>query len=244
MDDGIAQVESLLRTGKVCHGGFRLADLRRRGSQFYVVFRWRDNPHRFGMRLPLDDFPRSFWTGEPTTSAQEWAVDVRGYLEEELLTGYLPRAGRRPVADYIELSGDWWDPDPQHVVGPLPAGGEGQWLARDGLHPDRARRLEHRRIAWLQAYVNNAAADPFVGQAVINWAAPAMARLTLVELTPGTPSTVGRDLTWVAMHAAADAGASHVITSVDEEWLPPLGFRPAGDGMLATSTTFLAAQGW
>lgn len=244
MDDGIAQVELLLRSGPFSREGFHLVDVRRRGSEMYVVFRWRDNPHRFGILLSLGDFPRSLWTGIQTSSAQEWAFDVQGYLEEELLTQYLLRAGRRPVADYIELSGSWWVWDPTHAVGDVPAEGEGQWLARDGLHPGRARRLEHRRIAWLQAHVDNVAAEPFVGQAVVNWAASGTAQLTLVELTEGTPSSVGRDLTWVAIHAAADAGASHVVTSLDEPWLHMVGFRPAGDRMLATSTTFLTAQGW
>ncbi len=208
------------------------------------MFRWRENPHRFGIRLPLDDTTHSISTGLEITSAQEWAGEVHVHLEEALMTAYVARAGRRPVADYIELSGTWWSWDSAHAVCEVPSGGEGQWLARDGLHPGRARRLDARRIAWLQAHVDNAMAEPFVGQSVVNWAAPGTAMLTLVELVPGTPPSVGRDLTWAAMNAAADAGASHVVTSLDEPWLDGLGFRDAGRGMLATSTTFLTAQGW
>lgn len=110
---------------------------------------------------------------------------MEGYLQEELDTGCLLRAGRRPVADYIELSGIWW-----------------------------------------------------------HWDGSAAARLTLVKLVPGTPPSVGFDLAWAAMHRAADAGASKVVTSLGALWVGKLGFRDLGNGVLATSTTFLAAQGW
>ncbi len=243
LDDGIAHLESRLRLGPFSRDGFHLIELRRHGTELYVVFRWRENPHRFGVRIPIDDTGQGIWTGLETTSAQDWAGEVQGHLAEELMTGYVARAGRRPVADYIELSGTWWVSESARAVGEVPAGGEGQWLARDGLHPGRARRFE-RRIAWLQAHVDNADAEQFVGQAFVTWASPGTAMLALVELTPGTPLTVGSDLTWTTINSAADAGASHVVTSFEEPWLDTLGFRPAGRGMLATSTTFLTAQGW
>lgn len=116
LDDGIAHLESMLRLRRLRRAGFHLIDVRRRGSELYVVFRWRENPHRFGIRIPLDDTGQGMLTGLEITSAQEWAGEVQGHLEEELMTAYVARAGRRPFADYIELSGTWWVRDSAHAV--------------------------------------------------------------------------------------------------------------------------------
>lgn len=243
-DDGIAQVPSVLRDGPLARTGFHLVDAVRRGSDLLVVFRWQANPHRFGIRFPLGDVSRGPWTGTEVSTPREWAGQVEGHLEEELLTGCLLRAGRRPVADFIELSGIWWHWDGAHCVRNVPEGRDGHWLGWDGLHLRRARRLSRDRIASLQAYVSNADSEPVVGQAVVDWAGSAAARLTLVKLVPGTPPSVGFDLAWAAMHLAADAGAAQVVTSLEAPWVGKLGFRDVGNGVLATSTTFLAAQGW
>lgn len=243
-DDGIVQVQAALRDGRLAGDGFHLVDAGRRGSDLVVVFRWQTNPHRFGIRFPLGDVSRGPWTGTEVSTPREWAQQVEGYLQEELLTGCLLRTGRRPVADYIELSGIWWHWDGAHCVGDAPERRDGHWLGGDGLHPWRARRMTRDRIASLRAYVNNADSEPVVGQAVVDWAGAAAARLTTVKLAPGTPSSVGFDLAWAAMHRAADAGAAQVVTSLEASWVSELGFRDVGNGVRATSTTFLAAQGW
>jgi hypothetical protein len=107
----------------------------------------------------------------------------------------------------------------------------GVWLRAAGLDTAPARRAirERRLIAWDQAVRN---AEPFtvLGHAVVSETADRLvARLDHVELTARAPRTVVAALAEAAVHHAADAGATTVITTVTDPELATLGFRPAVD---------------
>ncbi len=79
-----------------------------RDDELLVRFRWRRNPHPYVFPVPLGDLGVSPWIGEPVLSAQKWAGDLGGLLEEELLTGYVASATRGLVDGQIELREPMW----------------------------------------------------------------------------------------------------------------------------------------
>ncbi|WP_214413100.1 hypothetical protein [Sphaerisporangium fuscum] len=128
---------------------------------------------------------------------------------------------------------------PSASVSP-PASKVGIWLARAGMDVTTPRRLivEARLACWLQAYVDNARGEPFVGQAAASWEDErhTIARLEVVHIQPGVPSQVRDALVRLAVCEVAEAGALRVVTAVDDPEFHGLGFRPASGGGLTLHT--------
>ncbi|WP_186404731.1 hypothetical protein [[Actinomadura] parvosata] len=127
---------------------------------------------------------------------------------------------------------------PPSVSPPVSKVGAG--LARAGMDVTTPRQLivEARLACWLQAYVDNARGEPFVGQAAASWEDEqrTIARLDLVHIQPGVPSEVRNALVRLVVCEVAEAGALRVVTAVDDPELHGLGFRPADGGGLALHT--------
>ncbi|MBT2226332.1 hypothetical protein [Nonomuraea sp. NEAU-A123] len=132
------------------------------------------------------------------------------------------------------------------ILGSLPASVSppvsevGAWLAQAGMDVTIPRQLivEARLACWLQAYVDNAHGEPYVGQAAASWEDKrrTIARLDLVHIQPGVPSEVRDALVRLVVCEVAEAGALRVVTAVDDPELHGLGFRPANGGGLALHT--------
>ncbi len=233
IDEAIASLQPLLQAEHLVADGFHLVEVRPEDGEILVRFRWSRNRHVFGIKLDLSD-PSVGLTGERIRSADQWAGEVFWRLEEERNTGYLVRAERRRMADYIELHGRGYSFDSRYYVSNVPAVSDGSWLADCGLdiRPATLLRRQGRLIAWLQAYLNNAHGEPFVGQVILGWASDTAAEIYALDLVSGTPSTVARDLALVAVHAASNDGAEVVTTSLTHPELRSVGFRPGSDGSL------------
>ncbi|GAB3598261.1 hypothetical protein GCM10027586_00170 [Kineococcus gypseus] len=217
-----------------------------------VVLRWRQDPHRYAIAVPLVPGPAGPpppGVHEPSSvySLQSWAEEVVLWLMEELDTGLVRRAGRSTVGELTFLSTDTAfgtaavDVMPHgYHLGPLylgPGGGDGEHLARAGLDVATARHLlsQGRLLTWLHAYVNNARGEPYVGHAVVarpprhgSGREPGPARLAVLQLVPGTPGTVAAALTYHAVHEAVEAGAQRITSTVDDPALEQVGFHRTG----------------
>jgi hypothetical protein len=222
---------------------FELLDLHRDGEEVVVAFRWQQNPRPFRMRVDVSGFPEGPSTGIECSIPDEWANDLCILLTEELATGYTRRAERRRVGDHIELHGHGSSGDSRYYVSDVRSVSDGSWLAQVGLDkaPASAFRRSGHLIAWLQAAKNNRRGEPSVGQSLIGWTdrARATAELLLVQTRPGTPTTVSLDLVWAAAHQAAEAGATHVTTSLHAPYLTAVGFRPWRKDGFWLSTEFV-----
>jgi hypothetical protein len=116
----------------------------------------------------------------------------------------------------------------------------GAWLAQAGMDVTIPQQLivEARLACWLQAYVDDARGEPFVGQAAASWEDEqrTIARLDLVHIQPGVPSQLRDALVRLVVCEVAEAGALRVVTAVDDPELHGLGFRPVNGGGLALHT--------
>ncbi|MFI7705413.1 hypothetical protein [Nonomuraea sp. NPDC049480] len=123
----------------------------------------------------------------------------------------------------------------------LPASKVGSWLAEAGMDVSLPRQLiiEARLACWLQAYVDNARGEPFVGHAAASWEdiQHTTARLDLVHIQPGVPSEVCGALVRSAVRTVTEDGALRVVTVIDVPELHGLGFRPANEGGLTLHTS-------
>ncbi|MFI9590512.1 hypothetical protein [Nonomuraea sp. NPDC052265] len=153
----------------------------------------------------------------------------------------------RVYLNALELSASPDDLERVHsILGSLPASVSpplseaGAWLARAGMDVTIPKQLiaEARLACWLQAYVDNARGEPFVGQAAASWEDKrrTIARLDLVHIQPGVPSGVRDALVRLVVCEVAEAGALRVVTAVDDPELQGLGFRPANGGGFALHT--------
>ncbi|GAA0974840.1 hypothetical protein GCM10009555_031770 [Acrocarpospora macrocephala] len=226
-----------------------------------VIFRWRRDPNTYAVEVEFPASPESSVTGEPLASVDEWAADVAFSIAEQLWTG-LVRRSRRTIRDgYVVL--DIRDaPDvcpagffissvplvilssrPQSPIEPLPppALQAGHWLAEAGMDVTIPQRsLADAKLAcWLQAYVNNAQGEPYVGHAAASWEDDdhTTARLDLARTQPGIPPTVREALVRLAICEVAEAGALHMVTMIDIPELHTLGFRPTPNGELTLATS-------
>lgn len=98
------------------------------GEDLVATFRWRGEPHLFGIRFPTSKSPISPSTGEVCESPDEWAQEVGLVLMEELDTGLVAR-GRRAVSPsgIVELDYRHNDADYREervALPPLPDGYE------------------------------------------------------------------------------------------------------------------------
>ncbi|GAA2466066.1 hypothetical protein Ahu01nite_005940 [Winogradskya humida] len=202
------------------------------GSHLVITFRWKSNPTSFGVRIPLpEDPPESPWTGLPIDSLDEFVSDLVGLLGEELGTGIVYRAERVPRDGYVELVHPVpWQPDrSEFYLKPVdPREVPWSWAELKGRLRSRADGL---LISWTCA-VTNDEHTRFLGQARLSWDAsrPLVARLGAVEVEDGVPSAVLTALARGAVHDAADAGASLVVTTQRHSALLGIGFRPVPGG--------------
>lgn len=213
-------------------------------GELLVVFRWRRNPHLYAFPISTDDLTGSPWTGEPVHSAEEWAGDVAGLIEEELLTGHVARATRRLVQGRIELREPAWPTgDDRFSVTEVEYGGMADWLEEVGLDITEPRDLEAagRLLGW-DALCLNDRDDAPVGSAATRWDDPTTARLVHLETLPGVPVSASLDLVYAAVCGAADAGATAVLTDLPVPHGEVLGFRAATDGCLRLDTDLLAVD--
>ncbi len=248
----------MLRPGAVTKG-YSAVDVVAEPDAMVVLFRWRRDPNTYAVKVGYPAGPKSPWTGLPVNSIDDWAADVECLLMEELDTG-LVRRSRRMVRDGYVLLDTHDAPDPWpagYSISPVPIGGDvelalrtppparvshlpGSWLAEAGMDVTIPHQLivEARLACWLQAYVDNARGEPFVGHAAASWQDQrhTIARLDVVHIQPGVPSTVREALARVAVHELAEAGALHVVTPIDHPDLRTLGFTPAYDGGLELHT--------
>lgn len=236
----------LARPGAVADG-FHALGVEPRDGELLVVFRWRRDPNTYGVRFGLPATPAtSPWTGLPVHSARDWALEVAGWLMEELHTGLVRRAGRRRVGEVVELGPDehraWEVPGYYVSVSHWTLPGTARVLAAAGVGPARAAQLlaGGKLISSLDAYVDNLTASPVVGQAVIGWVAgrAALARLDVLTVDADAPAAIRRKLAHHAVHDATEAGATEIITTLTDGALRDIGFRPTPNrsGMLLDTT--------
>jgi hypothetical protein len=197
-----------------------------------VGFGWRQNLHRFAIRVPLSDAAEGMSSGLPNENPEDWAREVVWWLSEELDTEFVGRASRRLVDGRIELSRPSWPSDSRFYLsasrpGDRVWGGGLRSLGTDGLDADAPRRMadETPALVWLRSSLNTPAGGPTVGQAVVSLPVGDSARLNFLQVGHGAPDSVSLELVRAAVHQAADAGAAHVRTDLDGEVFGILGFR-------------------
>jgi hypothetical protein len=115
----------------------------------------------------------------------------------------------------------------------------GSWLAAFGLDVSLPRQMlaERRLVCWLQAMDNVAGIQP-VGQASASWhhERPATAVIDVLQVLPGVPGSVSKDLVLNAFLSARESGALRVVTALDGPAFADLGFHPAPSGDLVRET--------
>lgn len=120
---------TLLRPGVVTDG-FTGVDVRDLDDELVVLFRWRRDPHTFGIRFPYPGAYESPWTGEPVETVEEWATELAFLLMEELDTGLARRAPRTVRDGFVQLGID-------DTPGVVPAGFDiGEVLLNDEAFAD------------------------------------------------------------------------------------------------------------
>jgi hypothetical protein len=219
-------------------------EIRRAGDEAVLMFRW-DGSQLYGVPLSLTSIDRRLDWDRPAHDLEGWLESVGLWLMEDVENGFVHRARRRLVDDYMELRGPGWPCDVRFWVGAIGPRDEHSWprvpfVRRDGLDPTPAvqRRDADTLLAWVTAYENNSTGSPYVAQATVVLVRDAVAEIDFVELAAGVPDTLVLDLVHTATHAAADAGAATVITRLSLPHLAVAGFRTQGDHE-AVDTRFL-----
>lgn len=228
-----------------------LVGIRRCYDEAVLVFNWPPNERLFGVPVSLTRVDRWVNADAPAANLDEWLDSVDLWLMEDVENGFLYRARRRPIDDYIELRGPEWPVDHRFYVDVVEPRDERGWLRvplvqRHGLHPEEAvkRRRTGRLVGWVLAYENISNGVPYVGQASVVWDSPRTAVLDHLEVIPGLPATVMLDLVRSATHTAADAGAVTVLSQLDAEGpiaelLRIAGFHRSSQGRMEVDTDFL-----
>ncbi|CDZ89583.1 hypothetical protein RR21198_3533 [Rhodococcus rhodochrous ATCC 21198] len=163
--------------------------------------------------------------------------------QEELCTGLLVRGTRRREGETIHISGPCTPTAPQEYgVDTVPLHEHcGAWLARAGLDIDRPLEWKNTGVlaAWVQAFVDNRQARPFVGHAAAYWSNETTAHLEVLDTVPGTPDTVTAQLAHRLTHLLADLGAQVIETPHQHQCLADLGYgtHPRRDGLVLEVTT-------
>lgn len=210
------------------------------GPALTVLFRWRKDSATYAVSFPLPRAPAAegFWSGMPFPSPEDWALEITGWLMEELDTGWVRRARRVAGGEIIHLLGaDSPDVAPRgYYIGEVPLGprGGGWHLRGVGLDIAVPRRAmdEGRLITWLQAFVNNTAGEPVVGHVVISREPDTehRSRLELLQTTAGTPPGVATALVYNALRDAIDQGAATIVANARfQPVLAELGFNLSAD---------------
>lgn len=210
-----------------------------------VYFRWAKNPNTFAMTLRL---PRSEdeFSGPPLDSPDSIVAICLSSWQEDLRTGLLVWGRRTRRADgavhiswpITEMTGSR-----QHRVAAVPRHDtSGSWLSDYGLDISEAREAQKSGAlaVWLQAYVDNCEARPFVGHAAARWVDDTTARIDVLEVVPGTPEVVVTQLLHAITHTLADAGARAIELQFSDQRFERFGYVPnptTGHGMNLDVTT-------
>jgi len=212
-----------------------------RGRELLVWFRWRRNPHPYVFPVPLEDLTVSPWTGEPVRSAQKWASDLGGLLEEELLTGYVASASRALVDGRIELREPMWPWQRHFDVMEVESAISADALARAGFDLALPLRLRADKtlLGWDALSYSNERRFGWVGNAATCWHDPSTARLVHLDTAPDLPVSAILDLVRAAVCEAADCGATMVDSDSPVPHGAVLGFRRTGEGAVRVDTDLL-----
>lgn len=202
--------------------------------------------HVFAIAIPLVAAAEGMLTGMPVDTPEQWASEVGWWLNEQLDTGFVARAGRRLVDGRLELAAPSWPDDRRFYLQTADESNGLGWNRADemvssGLDPALARTLRSRGslISRVTAVVDSRSLGPIVGQATVAWESGTTARLASCEAAAGAPASVSLSLMHAALRQAAVAGADSVVSSVATPYADLLGFRPGPDGELAVDTAFV-----
>lgn len=209
-----------------------------------VYFLWAKNPNTFALslRLPqsVDDLP-----GPPAGTPGSLVSETFANWQENLRTGML-FWGTRTRLDDGALHVSWPQGGPQHdhayYVSNVPQHDtSGVWLAEAGLNIDKAVAAQSSGVlaAWLQAYVNNAAARPFVAHAAARWDDDTTAVVDVVESVPNTPGSVLTKLVHAITHELANSGARTVELHYADDAFAAFGYteHPDSEGTMHLDVT-------
>jgi len=212
-----------------------------RGQELLVWFRWRRNPHPYVFPVPLEDLAVSPWTGEPVRSAQKWASDLGGLLEEELATGYVASASRALVDGRIELRGPMWPWQRHFHVMEVDSGISADALVRAGFDLGLPLRLRANKtlLGWDALSYSNKRRFGWVGNAATCWQDASTAHLVHLDTAPDLPVGASLDLVRAVLCEAADRGATAVVSDLPLPHGAVLGFRRAGEGAVRVDTDLL-----
>jgi hypothetical protein len=223
--------------------GIHPTDVVVRGQELLVVFQWQRDRAVYAFPVPLDDLSASPWTGEPVESPEEWADEVVWLLDEELMTGYLAGASRQLVDGRIELRqppqpGD--ESDDRFDIADVEDPGLPALLAEAGLDVAEPVRLaaEGHLLDW---QVMDLSTDGFVPVASVatSWDDATTARLVHLDTAPGLPVSAVLDLVHCAVSAAANSGATTLVSAIPVPSGEILGFRAAGNARFVLDTRML-----
>ncbi|MDV6296553.1 hypothetical protein [Rhodococcus aetherivorans] len=246
LTDTAAATVRALRDGIRVRGAidkqFRPVRLHVEHDRVVVHFRWARNPNIFALAMRPPQTGNDL-AGPPWHTPAAVAATVISGWQEELCTGLLVRGTRRREGRTIHISGPRTPTGRQEYwVGTVPLHERsGAWLARAGLDIDRPLEWKNAGVlaAWVQAFVNNRQARPFVGHAAAYWSDETTAHLEVLDTVPGTPDTVTAQLVHRLTHMLADLGAETITTSFENEHLADLGYmnHPEESGMILDVTT-------
>jgi hypothetical protein len=228
--------------------GSSIVEVRGRPGEAVLVVRWDNDPHLYGIPVPLTDVRHEFYYSDyEVSSDEEWLESVSVGLDVMLGTGHRATARRTQVGDYIELrAAGGWPVDERFYLQEADYEFErlAEVLREAGLDPTLAlrRRSQDKLLVWLLSYENNATGGPWVGQAVVTRGESSEAELELVETTAGVPVTVRLDLAYFASHAAAERGARTVSTALPDREFALAGFAESSSGARVLDTSFLGAD--
>jgi hypothetical protein len=194
-----------------------LVDVRRAGDEAVLVFRWEPLPDLFGVPVPLRDTGRRLDWDRPAAGLRDWLESVDLWVMEDVENGFVSRAARRRVGDYIELREPGWPADDRFYVDVVAPGDRDAWLRTD--------------------FVANG--SPYVAQATVVREDARTAHLDLLEVVQDAPATLVLDVVRAAAHLAAERGAATVWTDLELDHLELAGFRPAPRGRMVVDTAFL-----
>lgn len=211
------------------------------------MVRWAYDPHLYGIPIDLTDTGHEYYYRDDAVSTdEEWLDSVGLGLLVSLDSGFRTWARRRRVDDYIELRAEGgWPTDSRFRQQSCEASDQhlAATLLKDGLDPSVALELSAhgRLLVWLVTHENNSTGHPFVGQAVVASAERETATLLHVQACAGVPDHVRLGLAYTAVHAAAEAGAQRITTTLTDTFLDIAGFRLV-DGVRSIDPSFLDAD--
>ncbi|SIS18549.1 hypothetical protein SAMN05445060_3349 [Williamsia sterculiae] len=231
-----------IMTGNGIHKDLRPTSVRVNAETLQLVFKWRSNPNSFAItrRLPQTaDELRS-----PADTPAEWALYMTLMWQEELSTGLLVRGTRRRVDGVIYIE----EPaktalDPEHGYTysfyhqDISPDADGLVHITHGQSPHNRRVSTYnpdQLIGWeIAARHSDAESMRYVGKAVTSWTgSDGVASLDILDTRPGTPPHIVERIAFKAVHAAADAGALEVTTTLAIPVLAAVGFAPASSNHL------------